>query len=142
MPPTAPSSAGTRPVHCAEPSLTSRSTTIDEPEPTWDVFPLKVFRGCDSQVVDIGKKWDDSRLLRELKKAYGDLRGWRGWFWVKSIEYVLRTLAFSARADVFAQSYHCGPCASILSLHFVRTPAESLSRPTISSSRNASDPLG
>ena len=38
-------------------------------KPAWDVFPLKVYRGCNMKVVEIQRNWDDEELLRELGAA-------------------------------------------------------------------------
>ena len=44
-------------------------------KPSWEVFPLKVYRGYDLKVVDVQRTWDDEELLRELGTAYDKLRG-------------------------------------------------------------------
>ena len=52
-------------------------------------FPLKVFREHDARTVQIGSTWDDETLLRELGKAYDDLRGpARRWLSVKGVWWV------------------------------------------------------
>ncbi|KAH9948594.1 hypothetical protein B0H21DRAFT_733207 [Amylocystis lapponica] len=52
--------------------------------PAWTVFPLKVFRGADYDVLKIPAHWDDEALLRELGRSYNRLRKiWRKWFSLK-----------------------------------------------------------
>ncbi|OBZ72153.1 hypothetical protein A0H81_07390 [Grifola frondosa] len=63
-------------------------------KPAWTVFPLKVFRGVDHDVLKIQPEWDDEDLLRELKKKYDKLRTfWRKWFSLKSVGSLTMVLA-------------------------------------------------
>ena len=55
-------------------------------KPTWEVFPLKVFRGMDFKIIEIKPDWDDEVLLRELSRTYDELRTWlRKWFSMKGV---------------------------------------------------------
>lgn len=58
-------------------------------KPTWDVFPLKVYRGHELKVLEIQRGWDDEVLLRELGIAYDGLRQWyRKYFSIMNIWWV------------------------------------------------------
>ena len=69
-------------------------------KPSWDVFPLKVYRGYDLKVIAVQRDWDDEDLLRELGAAYDKLRGrLRKYFSFKDVWLVSPTYILHLRAE-------------------------------------------
>ncbi|TBU42785.1 hypothetical protein BD309DRAFT_865574 [Dichomitus squalens] len=76
-------------------------------KPTWEVFPLKVYRGYDLRVIEIQRDWDDEELLRELGIAYDRLRTWyRKYFSVMNVWWINQHFVFPQRVGPAKISPH------------------------------------
>ncbi|KAM5544822.1 hypothetical protein V8D89_001720 [Ganoderma adspersum] len=76
-------------------------------KPTWDVFPLKVYRGYDLKVIAVQRDWDDEDLLRELGAAYDKLRGrLRKYFSFKDVWWAEKQYVFPQRVGPAKISAH------------------------------------
>ncbi|KAI0703833.1 hypothetical protein BC835DRAFT_1262366 [Cytidiella melzeri] len=62
-------------------------------QPSWEVFPLKAFRGSNYTYLKIQHQWDDADLLRELRKTYDKLRTWRKWLSLRNVSSITMVLA-------------------------------------------------
>lgn len=61
--------------------------------PTWEVFPLKAFRGSSYTILKIQREWTDEELLRALKRTYDKLRTpLRKWLSLKSVGSITMVL--------------------------------------------------
>ncbi|KAI0365487.1 hypothetical protein BV20DRAFT_954112 [Pilatotrama ljubarskyi] len=87
-------------------------------KPTWNVFPLKAFRGSSYTYIKIRASWDDEEVLKELSRSYDKLRTiWRKWFSLRSVRsmtmvYVRRLLTerlFSYADHTYVYPRRLGP---------------------------------